>query len=90
MIVKPIVVALIGGILVTLCGCDGPNTNCQTYRRGNVAFCRKCGSHCIICMHEGKFSSDPCNPWCDDCGSRNICVMRESDYFKMKNARKSR
>ena len=90
MIMKSVVVALIGGILIALCGCDGANTNCQVYRSGNIAYCRKCGSHCIICTHESKFSNEPCDPWCNDCQSHDIRVMRASDYYKEKNARKSR
>ena len=69
-------------------GCDN-GYGCQTYRPGVVAYCGKCGSHCIICMHN-KWKSDPCNPYCDDCGSHNIIRMRESDYYNMKNQKNRR
>lgn len=76
-------IALIVSSFVT--GCGG---NCQTYQSGVVAYCGRCGSHCIICMHN-KWESDPCNPHCDNCGSHNIIRMRERDYYEMKRRKAS-
>jgi hypothetical protein len=81
---------IVAVLLMLVAGCDGTNSNCQVYKSSNVAYCKKCGSHCIICMHEGRWSSDPCQPHCGDCGSENIRVMRAIDYYEMKRRREKK